>query len=134
MRSGHIDYKNGCLSIASPKLARSLATSEVKRIYACHMEDELHHGDETFHLILLDDEFLVVGPFVDGGLGAIEALIGACPQIPVERRLVRKVPYRFREPGLLGLRLFPVPGLRFGPASDLERFHLVIPEDVHGRS
>lgn len=133
MRPGHIAYQNGHLSIAGARLARSLAASEVERIYICHMEDEIHHGDETFHLLLLDGEFLLVGPFVDGGLGAIEALLEACPQIPVERCLVRKVPYRFREPGLLGLRLFPVPGLRFGPISDLEQFHLVIPEDPHGR-
>ena len=87
----------------------------------------------SFHLLLLGSEFLLVGPFVDGGLGAIEALVEACPRIPVERRLVRTVPYRFREPGLLGLRLFPVPGLRFGLISDLNQFHLLIPEDHHGR-
>ncbi len=97
------------------------------------MEDPVHHGDETFHVIVLDTEFLLVGPFVDGGVGAVDALIKDHPDIPVERRLVRKVPYRYRDGGIMGLRPFPVPALRFGPVSDLQRFHLVTPEESNGR-
>lgn len=129
MRSGNISYVDGRLDVAGRGVTRSVSKSEIERIYICRMEDEVHHGDESFHLLQLGDEFLLIGPFVDGGTGAIEALIAACPQIPVERRLVRTVPYRFREPGLLGLRLFPVPGLHFGPASAIERFHLAKPEE-----
>ncbi len=127
-RTEHVSFHNGHLDIDSLTLTRSLLQSEIKQIYICHMQDEIHHGDESFHILHLGDEFLLVGPFVGGGIGAIDALILNCPCIPVTRCLAGSIPYRFRQKGLLGIRFFPIPGLFFGPISDLKYFHLI----VHG--
>ena len=147
---GTVQYRDGQLTVSGPVLDRTVAAAAIGEIYRCTMEDEVHHGDEGFHILILadmapddtapadtapdttpDDAFLLIGPFVAGGLGAIEALTAAHPEIPVTPVRVRTVPYGFREPGLLGLRLFPVPGLRTGSRADLKRFHLVPVEDPH---
>lgn len=124
VQSQRVGYFDGHLSIANLRQTHSVSSSEVKRILVCRMEDEIHHGDETFHIIEFEEKFLLIGPFVEGGQGAVEALIKDNPGVPVEQRLVRSVPYRYRESAFLGLRLFPVPGLCFGPISDLRRFDL----------
>lgn len=98
----------------------------------CNMEDEIHHGDESFHILFLDHEFLLVGPFVHGGTGAIESLISDYPHIPVKQCFVRKIPYHYRQKGRLGLGLFPIPGLSFGPVDDLQNFNIVLSENSHG--
>ena len=143
---GTVRYRDGQLTVSGPALDRTVAAAAIGEIYQCTMEDEVHHGDEGFHILILantapddtsprdttpGDAFLLIGPFVAGGLGAIEALTAAHPEIPVTPVQVRTVPYGFREPGLLGLRLFPVPGLRTGSRADLKRFHLVPVEDPH---
>lgn len=68
---------------------------------------------------------LLVGPFVAGALGALEAFRRDFAAIPTERRLVRAMPRRFREAGLLGLRPFPVAGLVLAPRSDLDALEFV---------
>jgi len=88
------------------------------------MADPLAHGEETFHFLLSPERFVLIGPFVSGGLAAMAAVREACPDIPCEDRYVGRVPYRYREPGWFGLRLFPVPGLRTGPLQDLDLFEL----------
>lgn len=138
MAPGAVAYSEGQLAISglspgvSPGRAptRLVPVAAIQQIYRCAMEDDVHHGPECFHILILDDEFILIGPFVAGALGAINALIHARTTIPVTRHRVRTVPYRFRDPGLLGLRLFPVPGLRAGPRSDLDRFHIVPEEDT----
>ena len=127
-----IAYADGHVTVTGKTASRRVSRSHVERVYRCRMEDELRHGDELFHILLLEQEFLLVGPFVKGGLGAVEALLKDRPRIPVEDRLVRTVPYRYRERGMWGLRAFPIPGLRFGSLPDLERFHLIHPEAVDG--
>ena len=128
---GTLSYRNGQLTLSGPTLNQTVAAATIGEICRCTMEDEVHHGDECFHILILDDTFLLIGPFVAGALGAIEALTTANPDIPVTRQRVRTVPFGFREPGFLGLRLFPVPGLRTGSRADLKRFHLVPVEDPH---
>ena len=121
--AGSVVYKDDHLNISDATETKSLGVNEIAQIYHCLMEDEIHHGEESFHILVVDERFVLIGPFVAGALGAIEALIRAHPEIPVTRRLVRTVPYHYREAGFLGLRLFPVPGLKDRPISDLARFH-----------
>ena len=138
---GTVQYRDGRLTVSGPALNRTVAAAAVGAIYRCTMADEVHHGDEGFHILILadtvpddtvpddsapGDAFLLIGPFVAGGLGAVEALTAAHPEIPVTPARVRTVPYGFRERGCLGLRPFPVPGLRTGSRADLRRFHLTI--------
>ena len=164
---GTVQYRDDRLTVSGPGLDRTVAAAVIGEIYRCTMEDEVHHGDEGFHILILadtapddvvpddrgpdsmapgdtspsdlapsdmarHDAFLLIGPFVADGLGAIEALTAAHPEIPVTPVRVRTVPYGFREPGFLGLRLFPVPGLRTGSRADLKRFHLVPVEAPNG--
>ena len=86
------------------------------------MADPVAHGEETFHILLTADSFLLLGPFFPGSLGAIEALRASHPEIPVALRFVGRVPFRYRQPGWL--RLFPVPGTGEGPRQDLQKFDL----------
>ena len=126
---GTVGYRDGWLTIAGPALNRSVAAAAIGEIYLCTMADEVHHGDEDFHILILDDTILLIGPFVAGALGAIEALTRAHPGIPVTRYRMGTVPYGFRERGFLGLRWFPVPGVRSGSRDDLKRFRLSRVED-----
>lgn len=122
-------YRDGRLTITGPALNRSVAAAAIGEIYLCTMADEIHHGGEDFHILIFDEMFLLIGPFVAGALGAIEALTHAHPDIPVTRYRMGTVPYGFRERGFLGLRWFPVPALRSGSRDDLKRFHLSRVED-----
>jgi hypothetical protein len=131
LREDRVSFSGGSLAIEGPSGTRRLSLAQVKSIYECRMEDEAHQGDEPFHLLILETEFLLVGPFVPGGLGAVEALMAERPDVPVEHWLVRHVPHRFRERSRLGLRLFPVSGLRFGHLSELAHFRLQPLEESH---
>ena len=136
---GAVEYRDGHLTVSGPALDRTVSAAAIGEIYRCTMADEIHHGDEGFHILILadtvpdgiapndafpDNAFLLIGPFVAGGLGALKALTAAHPEIPVTPVRVRTVPYGFREPGFMGLRLFPVPGLRVGSRAVLKRFRL----------
>lgn len=112
-----LDYRNGAFLAAMPRSARRLPGAEIVRIVECRMADPINHGEEGFHVLLTADAMLLVGPFVAGALGALEAFRNDFAAIPTERRLVRVVPWRFREAGFLGL--FPVAGLVLAPRSDL---------------
>ncbi len=126
--STRVDFSQGEFVVVLRDLSRVIYPADIEVIYKCVMADEIHHGEETFHILVLGSEFLLIGPFVEGDLSAIEALISDNPQIPVSSRAVQSIPLRYRKPSLLGLKLFPIAGLGFGPVSDLERFHMIYGE------
>lgn len=125
----NVIYQDHHLRLSGRSLQRAISASEIDTILVCGMEDEVHHGDEQFHIVLLGDEFALLGPFVQGAQGAIDRLIAEHPDIAIQHRWVGRVPYRYREPGVLGLRLFPVPGLQTGQRGDLARFNMTIAGD-----
>lgn len=114
-----LDYRNGDFLVVMPRSARRLPGADVTRILECRMADPISHGEEAFHVLLTEDAMLLVGPFVAGALGAIEGFRSDFAAIPTERRLVRTMPWRFREAGFLRLRPFPVADLVLAPRSDL---------------
>lgn len=126
-----VTFSNGHLHVDDHSLSRSISSAEVDKICICSMEDEIHHGVELFHILIMATSFILIGPFVDGADGAIDEMTEGDARIGVERYTVRKIPYRFREPGFLGLRLFPVPGLYAGTIDDLKRFHLTLVDKQH---
>ena len=125
-------FLDGGLTLRGKSLDRVLASDQIQVIHACHMEDALHHGDEAFHILLLQHELIVIGPFVRNALGAVEALIQSSPQTPHHQSTVRAIPWRYRQAGFFGLRLFPVPGLVAGPIEDLDKFNLTELDAHHG--
>lgn len=128
-QDSNVNYQDHRLWLSGRSLQRAIPASDIDTILVCAMEDEIHHGDEQFHIVLLADEFALLGPFVGGALGAIDQLVAEHPDITLQHRRVGRVPYRYREPGLLGLRLFPIAGLYAGPRAELARFALEPVED-----
>lgn len=119
-----VSFENGVLAVRSPGFDRLVDPAEISRIFACHMADAIHHGEEQFHVVLTNRDFILLGPFVPGALGAVEALHRASPGIAVEDRTVGRIPFRYRDRGWLGLRLFPVAGLKTGKLRDLSEFQM----------
>lgn len=119
MSKSRVDYSENHLEFASKTGVARIETSEIEMVDECQMEDPVHHGDEAFHIIHGSQRFWLVGPFIDGALGAINRLCAAHPDIPRRRVLIRSLPMKLRAPGLLGLRLFPIAGLGEFPLADL---------------
>ena len=72
--AGSVVYKDDHLNISDATETKSSGANEIAQIYHCLMEDEIHHGEESFHILVVDERFVLIGPFVAGALGAIEAL------------------------------------------------------------
>ena len=123
---GPIGVSDGHISAELPDGRLEIPLDRARKLLLCSMADPLSHGEEIFYILVLDESFLLVGPFVTGGEAAIETAIETA-DIPVERRLIGHVPYCYREKGLFGLRAFPIPGLGYGPLADLRRFDLMTP-------
>ncbi|MCV0394039.1 MAG: hypothetical protein K5872_19025 [Rhizobiaceae bacterium] len=117
-----LDYRDGTLLAETPRFRHVVPGTAVTGIIECRMADPINHGEEPFHIVTTADEIVVAGPFVDGALGAVEALSRQRPGIRRGHRLVRNIPYRFREPGFLRLRLFPIAGLVVAPRAALSAF------------
>jgi hypothetical protein len=93
--------------------------SAIVQVHECQMADQVHHGDETFHLIRLVDAFWLFGPMIDGALGAVTALLKNQPGVATARSTIERIPRRMRDPGKLGLRLWPIAGLGCYPLAEL---------------
>lgn len=128
MSKERVDIDAGCLLINAKTGPIKIAPSAIKMIDVCQMEDVIHHGDEEFHIVHCQHSFWLIGPFVDGALGAIEQLCSANPQIPLRRAVVESLPRKLRDPGLLRLRLFPIAGLGEFALSELPPLK-ILPED-----
>ena len=106
-----LDYTDDTLRITQGDSTVSVETSSIVQVHGCQMADQVHHGDETFHLIRLADAFWLIGPMVEGGLGAVTTLLKDHPEIATTRSTVERIPWKMRAPGMLGLKLWPIAGL-----------------------
>ncbi|MCB1888348.1 MAG: hypothetical protein KDH20_12140 [Rhodocyclaceae bacterium] len=111
MSAPRIDLIEDRLRISGTAHDGEIPLDTIERLVSCRLEDAIHQGDEGFHIVLAGARFALIGPFAAGGLGAVADLRAARPGLPEGRAWLRGVPRVLREPGMLGLRLFPVPGL-----------------------
>ncbi|MEM9223921.1 MAG: hypothetical protein AAGB11_16190 [Pseudomonadota bacterium] len=128
-RGASVEFRGDTLAFKGKGERRDVPASAIEEIMACELAPPLDGGDEPFHILLLADGLVVVGPFVSGGVGAIDALRQAYPHITWTQQTVENIPYRFRAPGVFGLRLFPEPGLCFAAKEELAAFRFVKPRE-----
>lgn len=124
---GKILFENGCLQICDRNQKIELPSEEIETVFECRMEDSIHHGDELFFILILPQEFIGIGPFVTGS-AAIGILKTYQTTIKFQDALIRRIPYRYRKPSLMGLRLFPIIDICRGPLEDLQKFKLTAVE------
>ena len=119
MSAPRIDLIDDRLRVTGTSHDGEVPLDAIDRLVSCQLEDTIHQGDEGFHIVLAGDRFILIGPFATGGLGAVDDLRAARPGLPEGRARLPGVPRRLRSPGLLGLRLFPMPGLGVFPSAQL---------------
>ena len=100
-----------------------MAADEIETVFECRMEDSIHHGEEPFFILISNQTFVGVGPFVVGS-AAIDDIQSLHPGVKVKQALVGKVPFKHRKFFLPGLRLFPKIDICGGPREDLQEFEL----------
>jgi hypothetical protein len=118
-------YGDGVFLVSAGASRRRFAAQKIRSIVEVRVAGFLDDDEDPFHIVQTDDEIVVIGPFVRGGLGALENLAADWPQISRRSCLTANVPYRFRARGFLGLRLFPVAGLAVAPLSALAAFDFI---------
>ena len=124
MRADRVDYSGDSLVVDCGGRMFTIDPSAIERIDDCEMADPALQGYERFHIVRLSDHFWLLGPFVDGALGAVEELLRKHPDIPVVLGVVQRLPWRMRKRGVFCLRLFPTAGLGRFPLSDLPRLSI----------
>ncbi|MEM6422624.1 MAG: hypothetical protein AAF698_08540 [Pseudomonadota bacterium] len=122
--TARVTCEDGRLRLEGPALSHVVEARDVIRVLDCRMADPIAHGEEEFHILEGRERFVLIGLFAYGGLGAVEAFCRAHPAIPVVERWVEHIPWRYRERGRIGLRLFPIAGTMTGPIGDLPRFRI----------
>jgi len=115
-----VDYMGGKLCISHGGATIHIEPVQLTHVRECQMADPLYQDDEIFHLLQLADHFWMLGPMVDGALGAVNTLLKAHPEIAVSSSVVQRMPWRMRQRGALGLRLWPIAGFGRFPNADLE--------------
>lgn len=118
-----ISPDGGLLSVDGADFSCLLRPDDIREIRVCRMSDAFAHGDEEFHILVLEGRALMLGSFLKGALGAIKTLSETNSAIPVSEYHAGKVPYFAREPGFLGNKLFPIPGTILFPIEKLEDFN-----------
>ncbi len=111
-------YRDDTLTMTLGAQVHVVRSDQIERIDLCVMALP-EQGDETFHILYVGPRFWLVGPFADGGLTAMSELLRRHPEIPTRPATVLKLPWKLRESGLLGLRLFPIARLGVFPLDDL---------------
>ena len=122
MTAATVVYGDGVLLVSAGASRCRFAAQAIRSIVEVRVAGLLDDDEDPFHIVQIDDEIVVIGPFVCGGLGALEKLAADWPEISRRSRLTANVPYRFRARAILGLRLFPVAGLAIAPLSALAAF------------
>ncbi|MDR3056257.1 MAG: hypothetical protein LBU53_12795 [Zoogloeaceae bacterium] len=118
MFPGCVDYREDTLHITTYDASIvDLSAASIMQINCCQYDDPLQ--DEEFFILFVSEQFWLIGPFVKHALGAIYALRDKHPEIPWRKMVVHRMPWKLREPGCFGLRLFPIAGLGVFPMSDL---------------
>lgn len=120
----NVSYEDGTLRIFQRGTTHEVEPACIVQVYECRMADPVHHGDETFHLLRLRDDFWLLGPMVDGALGAVDGLLKARPGITLTQAAIGRVPWKMRQPGTFGLRLWPIAGLGRFSNAELQRLHI----------
>ena len=124
-----VSFADGALVFKMGKKHVRVPADTVTGLLECRMADPVQHGDEEFHIVRFDSRFALIGPFVEGGLGAIGRLRAARPDLALTRGWIACLPWSFRESGRFGLRLFPIAGLVVRGQDELARLGLTIGED-----
>lgn len=112
------------LQIKTPRFHLSLPSKDIIEVRVCRMVDEFNHGDEEFHILIHRNGAILLGSFLNGALGAIDALMAQYPAIPVHEYQVGRVPFFARESGLFGKSLFPIPGTVMTSLERLDEFDM----------
>ena len=120
-----VAYSKNCLVVSCGSEKDEIQVDEIRQIFICHMDDTLHHGEETFHIVLLDDYFWLIGPFVNAAIGAFDALRVAHPGLHTKNVRIGSMPWRLRKKGWLGLRPFPVAGFTRQSLSSMPDYRVV---------
>jgi len=115
-----IDLTGGKLCISRGSEDILIEPMQLTQVDECLMSDPLCLDDEVFHLLRFAEHFWLLGPMVDGALGAVNALLKAHPEIAVRSSVVERMPWRMRRRGVLGLRLWPIAGFGRFPNADLK--------------
>jgi len=121
MLHDELDWERGRLCVRWRGTAHRIDAASIREVNLCTFADAVLHADEAFHVLRLRSEFWIVGPFVRGAPRALARLLGghrapAC--VPVT---VLRVPWRMRDAGLFGLRLWPIAGLGRHPNAALRQ-------------
>ena len=118
-----VRYEGGRLYIRCRSEAFQIEAGLITRVDECQMADPVHHGDETFHVLHQRADFWLFGPMLEGALGAVDALLKAHPEIPRSRAVIERVPWKMRERGAIGLRLWPIVGCGRFSNAELKLLH-----------
>ena len=112
MSTNNVRYQRGRLAITVRGLASHIESASIVMIDECRMADQVNYPDETFFLLYMEEVFWLLAPSVDGAIEAISALRSDFPSLKYRQAIVESLPRKLRAPGLLGLKLWPIPALR----------------------
>src|SRR6185312_8749284 len=96
-----VEYTDGKLRITHGTSTIQIEPGQLTRVDECQMSDPLYQDDEMFHVLRLADHFWVLGPMVDGALGAVNALLEDHSEIAVRSSVVHRLPWKMRRRGVL---------------------------------
>ena len=116
---GNVLFEGDRLHVTCNGSTELIVPAEISMVDECQMADEVSHGDETFHIVHLAETFWLIGPFVSGAPWAVDDLTSQHPELKRRRVTVERIPWRMRDRGLFGLRLWPVARLGCFPKADL---------------
>lgn len=119
-----VRFVDNALEFQSRAGSDRIDAAEIQQVDLCQLADPIMQGDEEFHIIHFTDYFWLIGPFVAGGLKAIDDLLKARPTTRERTVTVNRLPWGFRKPGWLGLRLYSTPGFVKMPMSRLNELRI----------
>ncbi len=121
----HVEYLGNSLKlyIKNAEIA-SIPVNDIVQIDICTMDDQVHHGDDVFHLVRGKSSFWLLGPTIGVSYAAINALLADHPDIPCRDMAVISLGWRLRGSAILGIRFFPIAGFGEFPLSDLPKMYI----------
>lgn len=111
MSRDEVQWQRGRMLVTWRGACHVIDCASIVEVNLCSFQDAVLHADESFHLLRLHAALWMIGPFVSGAAPALAALMSGPAAPPCVRVTVQRVPWRMRDPGLLGLRLWPIAGL-----------------------
>ncbi|WP_157666642.1 hypothetical protein [Bordetella genomosp. 13] len=120
--ANHLEYSGSSLKLIVQGVERaSMPVGEVEKVDVCTMDDQIHHGDDVFHIVHGKARFWILGPTIGVSYSAIKSLLTDHPNIPCRDMAVISLPWRLRGSAILGVRLFPIAGFGEFPLSRLPK-------------